>query len=218
MDALNDLVLPRTIVVVLNVNIVAISIANRMKLYASDVGYHLSKDGYPCQLRYSANWRRGGTKCSKIEPHYQRHQKCIPDMPFTDGSSNLINRHLSILNNPTHVGSPQSDFCRFLKIQPELAATAAGDPGRPVDGVNTIGMLLTSAKADTEAGYPSIPTEVEVTEGGWVVQPPPPLYNCMYVVDGGKEENGGIPIHCIAQGSSVSQNCPFILMILLSSW
>eukprot|EP01018_Ginkgo_biloba_P030640 Gb_21542 [translate_table: standard] len=38
----------------------------------------------------------------------------------------------------------------------ELAVVAASNPNRPVDGVNTIGMLLTSAKADTEAGYPGV--------------------------------------------------------------
>eukprot|EP01018_Ginkgo_biloba_P009994 Gb_08505 [translate_table: standard] len=42
-----------------------------------------------------------------------------------------------------------------------LAVATADNPGRPVDGVNTIGMLLTSTKADTEAGYPGIPTEDE---------------------------------------------------------
>eukprot|EP01018_Ginkgo_biloba_P028650 Gb_13398 [translate_table: standard] len=43
----------------------------------------------------------------------------------------------------------------------ELAAVAAGNPDKPVDGVNTIGMLLTSAMANIEAGYPGIPAEDE---------------------------------------------------------
>eukprot|EP01018_Ginkgo_biloba_P023864 Gb_15779 [translate_table: standard] len=42
-----------------------------------------------------------------------------------------------------------------------LATTAAGNPGRLVDGVNTIEMLLTLVKANTEAGYPSVSTEDE---------------------------------------------------------
>eukprot|EP01018_Ginkgo_biloba_P033614 Gb_00747 [translate_table: standard] len=43
----------------------------------------------------------------------------------------------------------------------ELATVAAGNPNRPVDGVNTIGILLTSAKVNTAAGYPSVSTEDE---------------------------------------------------------
>eukprot|EP01018_Ginkgo_biloba_P038528 Gb_23287 [translate_table: standard] len=35
-----------------------------------------------------------------------------------------------------------------------LAAIATGNPGKPVDSVYTIGVFLTSAKADTEVGYP----------------------------------------------------------------
>eukprot|EP01018_Ginkgo_biloba_P025137 Gb_21704 [translate_table: standard] len=42
-----------------------------------------------------------------------------------------------------------------------LTTVAAGNPDRPVDGVNTIGMLLTSAKANTAAGYPGVSTEDE---------------------------------------------------------
>eukprot|EP01018_Ginkgo_biloba_P015949 Gb_02209 [translate_table: standard] len=236
MDALNDLVLPRTVAVILNVNIVTISIANRMKLYASDVGYHLSKDGYPCRLRYSVSWQRGGTKCSKIEPHYQRHQKCIPDMPFTDGKGRLFGSKNSHVGSQVGIGDTcyssknvvaeaicstasvvvilYIESCRIVLpwkmasncevVHPELpnnctlndwsemtsvtlvtkgpanircdglhgkwwifsqqtlypvwrptelAAVAAGNPDRPVDGVNTIGMLLTSVKANTAAGY-----------------------------------------------------------------
>eukprot|EP01018_Ginkgo_biloba_P000443 Gb_36921 [translate_table: standard] len=43
----------------------------------------------------------------------------------------------------------------------ELVVVVAGNPDRPVDGINTIGMLLTSTKADTEAGNLGIPTEDE---------------------------------------------------------
>eukprot|EP01018_Ginkgo_biloba_P026468 Gb_08067 [translate_table: standard] len=43
----------------------------------------------------------------------------------------------------------------------KLVAVAAGNPDRPVDGVNTIGMLLNLAKANTEAGYPGVSTKDE---------------------------------------------------------
>eukprot|EP01018_Ginkgo_biloba_P019049 Gb_20279 [translate_table: standard] len=43
----------------------------------------------------------------------------------------------------------------------ELAAVAAGNPDRLVDGVSTIGMLLTLVKADTAASYPGILAEDE---------------------------------------------------------
>eukprot|EP01018_Ginkgo_biloba_P000380 Gb_01540 [translate_table: standard] len=43
----------------------------------------------------------------------------------------------------------------------ELAVAAAGNLGRPVDGVNTIGMLLTSVKVYTKARYPSVSTKDE---------------------------------------------------------
>eukprot|EP01018_Ginkgo_biloba_P037370 Gb_30036 [translate_table: standard] len=43
----------------------------------------------------------------------------------------------------------------------ELAVVVAGNLDRPVDDVNTIGMILTLAKADTKAGYPSILAEDE---------------------------------------------------------
>eukprot|EP01018_Ginkgo_biloba_P034484 Gb_11192 [translate_table: standard] len=42
-----------------------------------------------------------------------------------------------------------------------LVTVVAGNPGRPVDGVYTIRMFLTLAKADSEVGYPGIPTEGE---------------------------------------------------------
>eukprot|EP01018_Ginkgo_biloba_P017560 Gb_32419 [translate_table: standard] len=42
-----------------------------------------------------------------------------------------------------------------------LAVVVVGNPSRPVDGVNTIGMLLTSTKANTDAGYPGISAEDE---------------------------------------------------------
>eukprot|EP01018_Ginkgo_biloba_P033070 Gb_05463 [translate_table: standard] len=38
----------------------------------------------------------------------------------------------------------------------KLAAVAAGNPDRPIDGVNTIGMFLTSPKANTAAGDPGV--------------------------------------------------------------
>eukprot|EP01018_Ginkgo_biloba_P000952 Gb_23299 [translate_table: standard] len=43
----------------------------------------------------------------------------------------------------------------------ELAIVATGNPDIPIDGVNTIGMLLTSAKANIDAGYLGILTEDE---------------------------------------------------------
>eukprot|EP01018_Ginkgo_biloba_P016178 Gb_10218 [translate_table: standard] len=47
-------------------------------------------------------------------------------------------------------------------LQPTgLVADAAGNPSRPVDGINTIGMLLTLAKANTTTGYPGVSTEDE---------------------------------------------------------
>eukprot|EP01018_Ginkgo_biloba_P030210 Gb_37851 [translate_table: standard] len=42
-----------------------------------------------------------------------------------------------------------------------LVTPANGNPGRLVDGIYTIGMLLTSAMVDIKAGYPGIPTEDE---------------------------------------------------------
>eukprot|EP01018_Ginkgo_biloba_P018065 Gb_05628 [translate_table: standard] len=51
----------------------------------------------------------------------------------------------------------------FVRNFPDggLVAATAGNPSRLVDGVNTIGMLLTLAKVDTEASYPGISTEDE---------------------------------------------------------
>eukprot|EP01018_Ginkgo_biloba_P012210 Gb_34872 [translate_table: standard] len=43
----------------------------------------------------------------------------------------------------------------------ELVVVAAGNPSRLIDGINTIGMLLTSAKVNTEAGYPGVSIEDE---------------------------------------------------------
>ena len=43
----------------------------------------------------------------------------------------------------------------------ELAVVAAGNPDRPIDGVNTIGMFLTSSKANTAAGDPGVLAEDE---------------------------------------------------------
>eukprot|EP01018_Ginkgo_biloba_P025194 Gb_00620 [translate_table: standard] len=42
-----------------------------------------------------------------------------------------------------------------------LAVVATRNPGRPVDGINTIGMLLTSMKVDIEAGYQGFLAEDE---------------------------------------------------------
>eukprot|EP01018_Ginkgo_biloba_P015073 Gb_04526 [translate_table: standard] len=50
----------------------------------------------------------------------------------------------------------------------ELATIVAGNPDRSVDGVNTIGMFLTSAKANTVAGYLGVSTEDESRDPNYI--------------------------------------------------
>eukprot|EP01018_Ginkgo_biloba_P001083 Gb_18585 [translate_table: standard] len=86
------------------------------------------------------------------------------------------NRHTSvfhtpsILHNPTmtnfetDVGGMEELFASddiTLWRPTELATVVAGNPDRPVDGVNTIGILLTLSKTNTVAGYPGVSVEDE---------------------------------------------------------
>eukprot|EP01018_Ginkgo_biloba_P014450 Gb_35080 [translate_table: standard] len=56
-------------------------------------------------------------------------------------------------------GMPWFNSITRLKMSLRLATIVDGNPSRPVDGINTIGMLLTSSKADTEVGYLGILAE-----------------------------------------------------------
>eukprot|EP01018_Ginkgo_biloba_P013617 Gb_08398 [translate_table: standard] len=106
----------------------------------------------------------------------------------------------------------------------KLAIIADGNPDRLVDGVNTIGMLLTSTKVNTTTSYLSGLAEDEGRDpdyfsllvsgrdkgmdGGWVVQPPLTLiHQCMLPMErgGGCEE---IPIRYTAQGSPGFKTAP----------
>eukprot|EP01018_Ginkgo_biloba_P004716 Gb_18875 [translate_table: standard] len=73
--------------------------------------------------------------------------------PITDAKANRIH-HCRLRNAAKQILYP-------MWRPTELAAVAAGNPNRLVDDVNTIGMLMTSMTADTEAGYPGVPVEDE---------------------------------------------------------
>eukprot|EP01018_Ginkgo_biloba_P035780 Gb_37475 [translate_table: standard] len=86
----------------------------------------------------------------------------------------------------------------------ELAVVAAGNPDRPVDGVSTIGMFLTSAKVNTAIGYPSVSIEDEGRDPDCI------SLACLGTRQRFRDrggENGEISWKCNAWGSSDSQNC-----------
>eukprot|EP01018_Ginkgo_biloba_P000986 Gb_03692 [translate_table: standard] len=68
-------------------------------------------------------------------------------------------KNASPLWNWIATGSREQNGSSSLMGCCKLAVVTVGNPDRPVDGVNTIGMLLTSAKADTAASYPGILAE-----------------------------------------------------------
>eukprot|EP01018_Ginkgo_biloba_P039868 Gb_34709 [translate_table: standard] len=107
----------------------------------------------------------------------------------------------------SHVGWEiyTSNISAEASLVGEVVDVTDGNPDRLVDGVNTIGILLTSSKADTEDGYLSILTEDEGRDPnyfslaciktrqryGWQLDcsTTSDPYIFVYVVDGGKEES-----------------------------
>eukprot|EP01018_Ginkgo_biloba_P002534 Gb_02394 [translate_table: standard] len=91
------------------------------------------------------------------------HVVCSFVLPWRMASSYLVGWPTTCrcdgLNGEWWIFSLQTLYPLWRPI--ELAAVAAGNPDRPVDGINTIRMLLTSAKANTAASYPSVSTEDE---------------------------------------------------------
>eukprot|EP01018_Ginkgo_biloba_P039466 Gb_17387 [translate_table: standard] len=103
------------------------------------------------------------TSSKRASPRIGRGQKRVEDLSgeisFAVGRNSLRRSLPCDLWEPAPLSAGKT---LYLMWRPTgLAAAAAGNPGRLTDGVKTIGMLLTSVKADTEASYPSIPTEAE---------------------------------------------------------
>eukprot|EP01018_Ginkgo_biloba_P007170 Gb_18299 [translate_table: standard] len=78
------------------------------------------------------------------------------------------NNHLIITTTGKSDHSP-TKFQSSKECLDGLAAVADGNPDRPVDGVNTIGILLTSAKANTVTSYPAVSAEDEGRDPNYIL-------------------------------------------------
>eukprot|EP01018_Ginkgo_biloba_P020936 Gb_17245 [translate_table: standard] len=93
-------------------------------------------------------------------------QQCSTGSREQNGASSLMGCYIKIKICPMRWTARQwwlfSQQTLYPVLQPiGLAVVAASNPDRPVDSVNTIRMLLTSAKANTAAGYQSVSVEDE---------------------------------------------------------